>query len=110
MRRGSTPIETIYVHGIDLTGYTIFVTIKARGIEITKTGNDLHVAYADGVTAVVFSLTQEETLSLPEGSVDLQLRFINEEQKSDSTEIVKLNVGRILKEGPVAYNGRYNNE
>ena len=110
MRRGYAGPVTVIAHGVDLTGESIYLTIKARGREITKTGSDLSVAYSGGATAIVFYLTQRETLSLPEGVADVQIRPVDADEFSRPTEIGKLQIGRVLKEGVLPYQGGESDE
>ena len=110
MRRGYAGPMNAFVHGADLTNCTIYLTIKARGREITKTGDELSVAYNDGVTSIAFMLSQQETLLLPEGTAEVQVRYVNADESADVTVISQFTVERVLKQGVIPYNGGYNDE
>ena len=110
MRRGYAGPITCTVTGIDLTDYSIYLTIKSRGREITKTGADLSVAYDEGVTAIVFNITQQESLSLTDGTAKVQVRYVSADGSADATVEGTLNVLPILKEGVLPYTGGYSDD
>ena len=99
----------VWARGIDLTTYTISLCIKARGKTIIKTGQDLSVSYADGVTAIVYYLTQDETLALPQGSAEMQIRYVSADGLADRTEIKRVEIDRVLQGGVLPYTGGYSN-
>lgn len=75
MYRGTTPTYSfIMPEGVDLTlaqnVYVTFANVKDRVI-FTKTGADLEVT----ASQVDVYLTQEETLSFPQGDVRVQLNW-----------------------------------
>lgn len=104
MRQGTTPAYTINVSGYDLTDKSVFVTIKGRGKTVTLMNSRLSIAYSGGVTAIAFVLTQEETLALPCGQAEVQVRFIGADGTSKATNIAPITVERILLPGVIAYN------
>ena len=105
MRQGTTPAYTLTISGYDLTDKTVFVAIKERGKMLVLSGNRLSIAYDDGTSAIVFSLTQEETLALPTGQAEVQVRFIDSQGTAKATDIKAITVERILQPGVIAYEG-----
>ena len=99
MRRGTTPTNTFTVD-VDLTDSTIFVTYQQDGATvIEKTGSDLTVTS----TSVACTLTQEETLALHPGRVEVQLRYVTPTGAADASNIIQTSAERILKDGVIAY-------
>ena len=105
MRQGTTPTYTLTVAGYDLTDKTVYVTVRSQGKRITKTNDDLSMAYGGGATSIVFTLTQEETLSLSPGQAKVQVRFIDAEGVAKATDIKPITVERILQPGVITYDG-----
>lgn len=101
MRRGTTPTIYCYVKGADLTGKTIYATIKQGDTEITLV--DPYCEKTETGCTVSFRLTQEETLSLPVGRAEIQLRWINNQGRAAATCIKTFNINSILKEGEIEY-------
>ena len=71
MKQGTTYPITLTFEGIDLTSAEwVIVTIKPMNrLNIEITGDALNIAYGDGATTIAFALTQQESLSLPFGTV-----------------------------------------
>ena len=99
MRRGTTPTLTIRIRDGDLAEYEhIYVTIKQGEKELTKifAGSDS----VDGVLHV--TLTQEDTLMFADNEkAKVQLRCITADGIAVATNIVRIYVGEILKEGVI---------
>lgn len=99
MRRGTTPTNTFSV-SIDLTEATVFVTYAQDGkIILEKTGSDLQIT----ATAIRVTLSQEDTLKLHEGRVDIQIRYVTELGAADASNIISTTAERILKDGVIEY-------
>ena len=100
MRRGTTPPFAVEVVGEDWTNLNIHLTFEA-GALVTKSGDDLTVTYADGVTTVSTVLTQEDTLSFTAGiDCEVQIRAYNADGSlADATTIGRVPVERILEDG-----------
>ena len=99
MRRGSTYRNTFKV-SLDLREAAVFITYSQDEVIIEKTGGDLLVTADEIVT----NLSQEETLRFNDGlKVDIQIRYVMPDGTSDSSNIMTTTVGRILKDGVIAY-------
>ena len=73
MKRGTTPVITVYVSGCDLRKLKkIIVTFAQGDIQIDKESEEMEIEE----TVLRVSLTQEETLMLNDGKVSVQLRAI----------------------------------
>lgn len=105
MRQGTTPSYTLTVSGYDLTDKTVYVAIRARNKLLTLTGERLAIGYTEGVSAVVFTLTQKETLAMAVGTADVQIRFIDAAGNAKATDIQPITIRSILQPGEIAYDG-----
>lgn len=104
IRRGSTPAFTVNVSSIDSsvsvetimsTVEDFFVTFEQEGVvEITKHGDDL----TWGENSFSFYLTQEDTLSFEEGTVEIQIRVALPNDMAMGTDISADTVSRVLYE------------
>lgn len=105
MIRGTTPTIPLHVD-TDISDHTIYVTLENSGNEITLENDRLTVEYVPAHgnqserTNISFILTQEETLALGMGMVEIQIRAIKD-GVAVATDIVKTNNGRILLEGVI---------
>ena len=103
MIRGTTPEYTLTVEGFDLTDQTVFVTVSQGVAAVTKTGSDISVVYDGENSDIMFSLTQQDTLSLKPGKASVQVRFIDAGGVAQATDIAELDVGQVLLERVIAY-------
>lgn len=99
MRRGTTPAIVLTVD-MDITSYTVYVTLKNRSNELTLTNDAIVMEYEDGKTSIAFSLTQEQTLKFGTGTCEVQVRAIHD-GTAIATDIKTMDVNRILKEGVI---------
>lgn len=99
MRRGTTPTNEFEVN-VDLRGTTVWLTYtQNERIVVDCTNDRLTITEA----SIKCTLTQEETLALTEGIVEIQARYITEEGVADASDIIKVPVGKILKGGVITY-------
>lgn len=106
--RGTTPIFTITISGIDLSkNYRVYVTIDQNGTQLTKdsledaetvtvkanTSDDGTVA-----TTIEMSLTQKETLNFEIGKADMQAKWIDSSGVVDASDISSVEFSRALLE------------
>lgn len=99
MRRGTTPAIVLTVD-MDLTAYTVYVTLKSHSKSLTVTNDGLTMEYANSKTTIAFSLTQQQTLDFSVGTCEVQVRAIHD-GTAIATDVQTLDVGRILKEGVI---------
>lgn len=101
MYRGTTP--TLYLEldtELDLTNIAeMWVTFKSPTVELTKTFSE--VAFDTETNVITVTLSQEETLQLFNGTVDVQVRLRTQSNLAYATDIVGVEIGRILKEGVI---------
>ena len=72
----TTPTFTLTIAGVDLTeADAVFFSMRQGKDEIVKTGGDLTVAYANGVSTVAVTLTQADTKDFRIGSAQIQLNW-----------------------------------
>lgn len=106
MIRGTTPHYTLTIEGYDLTQMSVYVTIRHKSYkELTLTNDRLTILYEDDTSSIEFTLTQEETLALNEGVGRVQVRFIDADGDAQATEIASIQIGPILLEGEITYEG-----
>lgn len=99
MRRGTTPAITLTVD-MDLTTWTVYVTLKNAKNTLTLGNDALTMEYADSKTTIAFALTQAQTLAFSVGTCEVQVRAIHD-GTAIATDIQTLDVGRILKDGEI---------
>ena len=99
MRRGTTPTITLTVDA-DLTGHAVEVTFRRPFMEpLTITNDLLYMTVNDGVTTIMLTLTQQQTLAM-HGPVEVQVRAIKN-GVAIATDVGTIDVGRILREGVI---------
>lgn len=99
MRRGTTPTVTVQVDA-DISALNIHLAFAAGSL-VVKSGADLDVSYADGVTTIQTTLTQEDTLAMSAATdCEIQIRAYNGDGSiAMATEIARVPVHRILEDG-----------
>lgn len=92
--RGTTPTFELTLESVDLTeAYNVYVSFSPGGAVgrlnpvLTKTGDDLTVAYEDDTSTVSVYLSQEETLSFGTGKVNIQLNWTYPDGSRAASEI-----------------------
>lgn len=100
MRRGTTPTLNIKVEGADVKDFRdIYLTIKQYNVEIDKRETDIEKDEAEN--KLIVPLTQEETLSFKDGTVNIQLRATVGLDGAVASNIVTLPLEHILMEGEI---------
>lgn len=101
MYRGTTP--TLYLEldtELDLSDIAeMWVTFKSPTIEMTKSLSE--VIFDSETNIVTVTLSQEETLQMFNGKVDVQVRLRTNSGLAYATDIQEVEIGRILKEGVI---------
>lgn len=103
MYQGTTPTLVLRVKNRDLTGATVFVSIRTGTNVITKTGTDLAMTASDEDTIVVCTLSQIETLKLNEGDAQVQIRFVDSTGTALATTKAKARVNDVLYKRVIEY-------
>lgn len=99
MRRGTTPTLIFNVSGIkNIEIKSAFLTLRQRSATIEKNISDLTITEE----TVECMLTQSETLSLTAGAdIEVQLRCLSKGGTAYASQIIRIPVERILKEGEI---------
>lgn len=97
IRRGTTPVQAFTVD-VDLREACVYVTYSQGGITKIERTNDTLIIKEDKIS---FILTQEETLNLDKGVVDVQIRYKTYDGIADASPELTLQVGDILKDGEI---------
>lgn len=104
MRQGTTPVISLTVPGYDLTDKTVFVTFRdSQKKDITKTGDDVTVAYSGGNSSVLVKFSQKETLDMATGAVKVQIRFIDADGHAEATNIAEISNLHIILKREIEY-------
>lgn len=102
MRQGTTPTLTLTVIDADLTPYQNTVLIRQGDYLIKR--EQVAAEYADTVSTLTVTLTQEETLALKSGNrVYIQVRFIDQNGTAGATEVVNVPVHEVLESVELDY-------
>lgn len=100
MKRGTTPTFTVTCDE-DLSDYKIDLTLKQGATELTITPEC--EATADGCVLSV-TLTQEQTLMFSDRlKANMQIRAVNSAGNAIASNIMYVDVGKILKDGVITY-------
>ena len=99
--RGTTP-TIIATVDMDLTGYTCYLAIgkKANSAQVVVSNDQMTLDIEDGKSILAFTLTQEQTLSLPAGDLQMQLR-LTDRGTALASEWVGISVGAIIQNGVI---------
>lgn len=103
MYQGTTPALVLRVKDKDLTGATVFASIKDNTQIVTKTGDDLLIVKDDDDTLVTVTLTQAETLKLDEGDAEIQVRYITSDGIAFATKKARLTVNDVIYKSVIEY-------
>ena len=101
--RGTTPDYIIELDGVDLTGQTVYVTIRQGVRAITKQGDALSIATDASGSTIAFRLAQRDTLYLVEGAASIQVKIIDETGYVQATGIGSINIAKALLEKVITY-------
>lgn len=101
--RGTTPDYVLALNGYDLTGKTVYVTLAQGGLKTTLTGDRLTIVAGEDGSTVAFELSQAETLRFKQGTVEVQLKCIDEQGNVDGSGIGQLTIDRALLEKVITY-------
>ncbi len=107
MIRGTTPTYTLQIDGYDLTGCSVYVTVKRSRTTVTKTSMEGAVVIAadeQGTTLLVW-FSQEDTLALRAGDGSIQVRWIDRDGTAWATEIANVSVGTVLLDSVIEWEG-----
>lgn len=100
MRRGTTPSFQIDCD-VDLTGYTIYLTVKQGAVIYDLTPS---VEATEKGCTLTATLSQDQTLSLEQGTgASMQVRAIDQSGLAVASNIMQIDVEAILKEGVITH-------
>lgn len=102
MYRGTTPTINIIFkdkdgNPVDMSVYSVYLTFEDMSRSEFTITNDRMTFNQDLSIDIV--LTQEETLALHEGMIQVQLRAVDSHKTAIASNIVTTQLGAILKEG-----------
>lgn len=107
MYQGTTPALTFEIEGFNVVGMTPYVSFKRGSDVLTKTGSDVTVVYDSDneKSVIVCQLSQEETLSMKQGSAVVQMRFIDSNNLAYATDKADLDVDSVIYKEIIRYGG-----
>ena len=94
MRRFTTPTLTVTVEGADLTEQEVLVTLAQRNRTITVESPAMELVGED--TAISVPLSQLQTGGFREGSVEVQVNWLDGHGHRDATTVATVEVERNL--------------
>ena len=98
MYRGTTPTLVLTVDKIsEIEIFQLYLSLRQFGNTIEKTLEDVELKG----NVLYCTLTQEETLSLIKGKVELQVRIKSKSNVAYATNKIQVDVEDILKEGVI---------
>lgn len=98
MIRGTTPTNTFEVDADLREAVALFITYSQMGkVKFEKVIGDVTIEE----TQLETELTQQETLSLDSGSVEIQIRAKFADGTAIASNIIKTTAARVLKEGVI---------
>lgn len=75
MIRYTTPTYELVVEGIDITAETVYVTFRQHGTLVTIEGPSMELD--EGDTVITCSLTQQQSASFRDGTMEVQVNWID---------------------------------
>lgn len=107
MYQGTTPTLIFTVANYDLSGATVYVTFSRNKNILTKSGSPVTVVYDDvnNLSIIICRLTQEETLAMKQGAVNVQIRFIYSNQQAFATNKASIEVQSVLDKQVISFGG-----
>lgn len=94
MRRYTTPTVTVEVEGVDLTTSTVLVTFQQRNNRLTVEGPSMTLQGEDTIISV--PLSQLQTGGFSEGSIEVQVNWLDGYGHRDATTVAAIQVERNL--------------
>ena len=95
MRRFTTPTVTLTVKGVDLTGMDVLVTFTQACHELTVEGPSMTLS-TGGDTVIEVPLSQVQTGGFVEGTVEVQVNWLDALGNRDATTVGTIEVERNL--------------
>lgn len=110
MIRGTTPTIKLYVDGCDLTGMRFFITLcdKKNDQKFTydNTMSNVELISASSEQSQInLTLSQDETLALAVGKVEIQVRWVDQAGIAYATDIATIDVSKILLDKKINFGG-----
>ncbi len=108
MIRGTTPTFHLIIDEHDLTGAKVFVTIEGNKNDVKLnwvTGDEGYelVSASEESSEIAITLSQEQSLLLPTGKAEVQVRWIFPDGSAKATEPATIEVGKVLFDQEIKY-------
>lgn len=97
--RGTTPTCVLRCKGVDLSGWSVFVTLEQGAYEVTV--SDVEVEVEEWGSLVRCRLSQDETLGFREGEVKAQVRAFKDGEAIASRKTY-VGVAGVLLDGVIS--------
>lgn len=106
MYQGTAPTLILPVEGMDLTDHTVQVTFcTSTKTIITRSAPDIAVLYENGDSFILIPFSQEETLQMPEGVCQVEVRSVNPQGVPFISLVSSMDVVGSLTKNVMQYQG-----
>lgn len=102
----TTPTHELTVHGIDLTGYDVYVDYRQgpRSIHVHVTTMSTNVTDTGTDTILTVDLTQRQTGRFsPDQPIEVQVNWVTPSGSRNATVVKRIKNGRQLYERTIEY-------
>ena len=95
---------SLTVKNEDLSSAKCYATLEdVKGNLVTKSGSAVSVSTSGSDSVLTFRLTQQESLSLHEGTINVQVKWITSNNRVGGTGICPLVMDRALLKEVITY-------
>lgn len=101
MRRYTTPTLKLIVEGVDITETHVFITMAQQRQSLTLDAQDM--AYDGSDTTITVDFTQEQLADFSEGRAQIQVNWVDTNNKRNATSAASVTILGNLLERVVEY-------
>ena len=101
MRRYTTPTLKLIVEGVDITETRVFITMAQQRQSLTLDAQDM--AYDGSDTTITVDFTQEQLANFSEGRAQIQVNWVDANNKRNATSAASVAILGNLLERVVEY-------
>ena len=111
MYQGTNPTLILPVENVDLSSQTVQVAFRdATGNVTTRCTPDIDIVYEDGTSFIFVPFSQEETLQMPAGVCQVEVRSVNAQGLAIVSHVATMDVFGALTKNVISYQGGNANE
>lgn len=106
MYQGTNPTLILPVEKVDLTNQTVQVAFRdATGNITIRSTPDIDIVYEDGTSFIFIPFSQEQTLQMPAGVCQIEVRSINTQGLATISYIASMDVIGSMTKNVISYQG-----